>query len=72
MQSPTKGMHDAANHSGLYAHPRDGKSYPLVQIITVQALLQDQRPNLPQTLLPYFQAQRRQTQPIQGDLLSDA
>jgi hypothetical protein len=59
MQPSSKGMADAANHSGLYQHPRDGKSYPRVQIITVEELLDDKRPKLPATLLPYFQAQKR-------------
>jgi hypothetical protein len=59
MNPPTKAMIEAANHSGSYAHPRDGKKYPKVQITTVAQLLNDERPKLPVTLLPYFQAQRR-------------
>lgn len=59
MKEPTKAMAEAANHSGIYGHPRDGKSYPKVQIITVADLLGGKRPKLPVTLLPYFQAQRR-------------
>jgi hypothetical protein len=59
MREPTKAMIEAASHSGLYSHPRDGKTYPKVQIITVAELLGGQRPKLPVTLLPYFQAQRR-------------
>lgn len=59
MSKASKGMSEAANHSGLYNHPRDGKTYPKVQIITVDELLNDKRPNLPSTLLPYFQAQKR-------------
>ena len=39
MRAPSKGMVDAANHSGLYQHPRSGKSYPEMQIITVENLL---------------------------------
>jgi hypothetical protein len=60
MQRPSKGMIDAANHSGIYDHPRDGKSYPKVQIVTVEDLLDGKRPKLPITLLPYFQAQKRE------------
>ncbi len=59
MQHPSRGMIEAANHSGLYQHPRSGQSYPKVQIITVEDLLENRRPRLPPTQLPYFQAQRR-------------
>ncbi len=59
MQAPSKGMKDAANHSGVYKHPRDGKSYPKVQIVSVKEVLAGKRPMLPLTQLPYFQAQRR-------------
>lgn len=59
MAKPTKGMLDAANHSGIYAHPADKKQYPRVQIVTVEQLLNGESPRLPVTLLPYVQAQKR-------------
>ena len=59
MAEPTKGMIDAANHSGTYNHPANGQPFPIVQIITVQDLLDGKRPKMPLTLLPYFQAQKR-------------
>ncbi|MCA1707518.1 MAG: restriction endonuclease [Actinobacteria bacterium] len=59
MQKPTKGMVDAANHSGVYTYPVNDQKFPKVQIITVEELLDDKRPSMPNTLLPYFQAQRR-------------
>ncbi|QDK03218.1 DNA methylase [Streptomyces phage TuanPN] len=59
MIEPTKGMVDAANHSGAYNHPANGQRYPKVQIITVKDLINGKRPNMPTALLPYFQAQRR-------------
>jgi hypothetical protein len=52
-------MIEAANHSGLYQHPENGRSYPKAQIITVEDLLEGRRPKLPPTQLPYFQAKRR-------------
>jgi hypothetical protein len=52
-------MTEAANHSGIYNHPRDGKTYPKVQIVTIEEMLDGHRPKLPVTLLPYFQAQKR-------------
>jgi len=60
MRAPSKGMVDAANHSGLYQHARSGKSYPEMQIVTVENLLEGRRPKMPPTQLPYFQAQRRE------------
>jgi NACHT-associated inactive Restriction Endonuclease 1 len=39
MQKPTKGMEDAANHSGVYTYPANGQRFPNVQIITVEELL---------------------------------
>jgi hypothetical protein len=59
MKTPTKAMIEAANHSGIYKHPGDGKTYPRVQLITVEQLLNDEHPKLPVTLLPYLQAQKR-------------
>ncbi|WAB09831.1 DNA methyltransferase [Streptomyces phage TagePhighter] len=59
MNEPTKGMVDAANHSGAYNHPANGQRYPKVQIISVNDLVNGKRPNMPTALLPYFQAQRR-------------
>ncbi|QAY17729.1 DNA methylase [Streptomyces phage Asten] len=59
MNEPTKGMVEAANHSGAYNHPANGQRYPKVQIISVKDLINGKRPNMPTALLPYFQAQRR-------------
>lgn len=59
MIEPTKGMIEAANQSGTYNHPANGQPFPRVQLMTVQDLLDDKKPNMPTALLPYFQAQRR-------------
>ncbi|MEU8047791.1 DNA methyltransferase [Micromonospora echinofusca] len=59
MNKPTKAMTEAANHSGLYVHPANSQKFPKVQLITVEELLEGKRPTLPNTLLPYFQAQKR-------------
>ncbi len=56
---PTKGMLDAANHSGTYIHPANAQRFPRVQLLTVRDLLDGKRPQMPLTLLPYFQARRR-------------
>lgn len=59
LQKPTKGMTDAANHSGVYTYPVNNQKFPKVQIITVEELMSGKQPSMPTTLLPYFQAQRR-------------
>ena len=59
MNPPTRGMIEAADHSGSWNHPANGQRYPRVQIMTVADLLAGKRPDLPPALIPYFQAQRR-------------
>lgn len=59
MEEPTRGMREAENHSGTYNHPANGQPFPKVQIVTVADLLAGKRPEMPQALLPYFQAQPR-------------
>lgn len=58
LKAPTKGMTDAANHSGTYSWPVDGRSYPRVQIITIEDLLNGKRPNMPTPFLPYIKARK--------------
>lgn len=64
---PTKGMSEAAQHSGLYTWPWNDKNYPKVQIITVDELLAGERIDAPQSLLPYVEA-KRQIKPIAEDV----
>lgn len=59
MQTPTRGMVEAANHSGSYTWPVNGQSFPRVQIITVPQLLSFQRPNMPPPGPAYISAVRR-------------
>jgi hypothetical protein len=68
MDTPTRGMHDAANHSGTYTHPNDRRRFPRVQIVTVADLLSGKRPTMPMTSLPYFQARRREAEDSQLSL----
>lgn len=44
------------------------EAFPKVQIITVEELLNDKRPSMPNALLPYFQAQRRYATTEQQEL----
>jgi DNA methylase/NACHT-associated inactive Restriction Endonuclease 1 len=44
MNPPTKGMIEAADHSGSWDHPANGQRFPVVQILTVEELLNGKRP----------------------------
>lgn len=59
LEEPTRGMTDAANHSGVYTWEWNGESFPKVQIITIAELLKGERPKLPPSILPYVQAKRQ-------------
>ena len=52
LNKPTKGMIEAANRSGIYTHP-SGRTYPRVQIITVDELLEGKLPDRPAAMMPY-------------------
>lgn len=58
MNAATRGMVEAANTSGSYEHPATGQSYPRVQIMTVQDLIDLKRPNAPASINPYYSAKR--------------
>lgn len=60
LAKPTKGMMDAANHAGTYEWPVNGQTYPKIQIVTVQELLDGKRIDMPPSLTPYIQATRQQ------------
>lgn len=59
LREPTRGMLEAAEHSRIYTYPVTSRTYPKVQILTVTELLDGKRPDMPTSLLPYFQAQRQ-------------
>jgi DNA modification methylase len=59
LREPTRGMLEAAGHSRIYTYPVTNRAYPKVQILTVAELLDGKRPDMPTSLLPYLQAQRR-------------
>src|SRR6266542_3150474 len=58
LERPTRGMEEAARHSGTFTWPFNQQSYPLVQLLTVRDLLSGQRPKMPTPFLPYIQARR--------------
>ena len=59
MAEPTRGIKDAAEHSGTYTWPINGANFPRVQSITVRELLNFKRPKMPPALPPYQAAKRR-------------
>jgi len=58
MDEITRGMVDAAAHSGTWTNPTTQKLYRKVQIVSVRDLLAGKTPDLPSAFLPYLQAQR--------------
>ena len=63
---PTRGVLDAVNHGGTYTWPINNKTYPRVQVITVRELLRGDRPDMPQSLMPYIQAPRAPAREVQA------
>lgn len=57
MHKATAGVLDAINH-GNYTHVTHGKTFPKLQVITIEELLAGKRPQLPPTLAPYIQARK--------------
>lgn len=58
IEEPTKGMIEAANHSGSFVHEITGVTYPKLQLMTVGQLLTGSRPHMPTPYMPYLQAQK--------------
>lgn len=53
LNEPTRGMIDAARHSGLYTHPGTGNTFGRIQVVTISQLLDGHRPPLPALIMPY-------------------
>jgi DNA modification methylase len=58
LERPTRGMEEAARHSGTFTWPVNHQPFPMVQLLTVGDLLSGQRPKMPTPFLPYIQAKR--------------
>jgi DNA modification methylase len=56
LSKPTRGMVEAAEHSGSYVNPLTGTTYPKVQIVSIEELMSGRDPTLPTAILPYIQA----------------
>jgi len=67
MTEPTRGVLDAVDHGGTYTWPINNQTYPRVQVITIRELLRGDRPDLPQSLMPYIQASRAAAESAQLD-----
>jgi site-specific DNA-methyltransferase (adenine-specific) len=64
----TRGVLEAVSHGGVYRHPANGETFPLLQHVTIADLLKGSRPKLPTMLRPYIEA-KRQTRKFDGDSL---
>lgn len=58
MGAPTKGMREAAQHSGSWTYPVNGMQFPKVQIISIDELLRGKNPKLPPSIRPYIEASK--------------
>jgi SAM-dependent methyltransferase len=58
MERPTRGVEEAAQHSGTFTWPVNRQPFPAVQLLTVGDLLSGRQPNMPTPFLPYIQAKR--------------
>lgn len=58
MAEPTRGITDAVNHAGTYTLTVNNQKFPKIQVVTVNQLLQGERPTMPPTILPYIQAKK--------------
>lgn len=69
MEKPTRGMEQEAAKAGLWADDFTGQNYPKLQIITIEALLNGIKPDMPTPRNPYTRATYRHTDTRQGELL---
>ena len=56
LAQPTRGMVDEARRSGSFTSAISGKSYPRIQIVTIDDLFRGKAVNMPTPLLPYIKA----------------
>lgn len=67
MEEPTRGMIKAANRAGVYEWPVTDRTFPRIQLLTIEALLEGARADMPPAFLPYIKAQ---TMPDVGEQLT--
>lgn len=58
LEDATKGVRDAIDHGGVYAHPANQQKFPKLQHVTVAELLAGKRLDAPKFLLPYIAAEK--------------
>jgi hypothetical protein len=68
LAEPTAKMVEAAQHTGSYVWPVDGRAYPKIQIATIAQLLGGHRISMPPPLSPYMPASRFVPAPDQLEL----
>lgn len=69
LEPPTQPMTTEAAAAGFYHNEFWQKDYPRVQIITVEEMLNDKRPELPSTRSPFAQAPLEREEAKQGGLM---
>ncbi|MEP9391119.1 DNA methyltransferase [Gordonia sp. VNK1] len=69
LSEPTRGVLDAINHGGVWAHPITKQKFPALQHVTVKELMKGNRPQLPPTIYkPYIEAKKQKVKDQTGHL----
>lgn len=68
MNAPTRGMVDAANHTGSWEHPANGQKFPKIQIVSVPQIVAGERFDLP-LIINAFKAARKDAPATETDTL---
>ena len=59
MTEPTPGIVQAAARAGLYSSALTGRSFPKIQVLTIQQLLAGVTPQMPTAITPYIKPKQR-------------
>jgi hypothetical protein len=68
LANPTAGMMDAVRRAGHYTWPQDGRTLPLLQLLTIEELMAGAKPRIPHPIPPYMSATRMKDQSVQQTL----
>ncbi|AVM01870.1 restriction endonuclease subunit M [Gordonia iterans] len=67
----TKGVTEAIAHGGVWTHPANSQTFPVLQHVTIKDLMQGKRPQLPPTMFKPYIAAKKQKPKAQNEGLFD-
>ena len=67
----SKGSQEVIDQSGIWTHPANGETFPVLQHVSVRQLLARDLPRLPGALAPYISAKRLVHQPEENVLFPE-